>query len=120
MSYEYSDMAREFLGGPHSEAVVWLESGPPGVRLLGEHQAQEESLSLVRRLYALGAESVLAVGYASDDDECCRYLLVQLPSRDAYRQAICAFERASVEKHGLDGTVDEGQEYLFIDVKNFG
>jgi hypothetical protein len=110
---------REFLGGPHSEAAAWLQSGAPGVRTLGEHRSQEESLSLVQRLYALGAESVIAAGYASDEDDSCRYLLVQLPSRESYRAAIFAFERVGVEQHGLDGTADEGQEYLFIDVKKF-
>ena len=112
-------MVREFLAGPHSEAVAWLKAGAPAVRTLGEHQSQEESLSLVQRLYALGAESVLAVGLASDEDDGCRYLLVQLPTRDSYREALFGFERAGVEAHGFDGTIDEGQEYLFIDVKNF-
>ncbi len=119
MNDEYTDMVREFLGGSHSEAVTWLQSGASGLRTLGEHQSQEESLSLVQRLYALGAESVIAVGYDSDDNS-CRYLFVQMPTRGTNRQAIFGFERASVEEHGFDGTVDEGQEYLFIDVKNFG
>ena len=74
----------------------------------------------MQRLYGLGAESVIAVGYADDEDNGCRYLLVQLPTRDSCRQAIFAFERTKVEEHGFDGTMDEAQEYLFIDVKNFG
>jgi hypothetical protein len=119
MNDEHTSMVREFLGGPHSEAVAWLQSGAPGTRTLGEHQSQEESLSLVQRVYALGAQSVIAVGYASDEDDSCRYLLVQLPIRDSDREALFGFERVGVEKHGFDGTVDEGQEYLFIDVKNF-
>jgi hypothetical protein len=119
VSNEYTDIIKDFLSGPHSEAVAWLGRGPAGVRTLGEHQSQAESLSLVQRLYALGAESVIAVGYGSDEDDHCRYLLVQLPTRDSYRKSLFGFERASVEDHGFDGTPDEGQEYLFIDVKNF-
>src|SRR5690242_17579629 len=100
-------MVRDFLDGPHAEAVAWLQSGAPGVRTLGEHPSQEQSLSLVQRLYALGAEAVIAVGYESDEDESCRYLLVRLPTRDSYRDALFGFERAGVEGHGFEGTVDE-------------
>lgn len=120
VSDEYTDIIQDLLNGPHSEAIAWLERGPAGVRRLGEHQTQADSLSLVRDLYALGAESVIAVGFGSDEDDYCRYLLVQLPTRESYREALFGFERASVESHGFDRTPDEGQEYLFIDVKNFG
>jgi hypothetical protein len=109
-------MVREFLGGPHAEAVSWLEGG--STRILGELQSHDESLFLVNRFYALGAESVIAVEL-DPDGEGCRYLLIHLPPRDSLRQAIFAFERAGVEEHGFDGTPDEGQEYLFIDVKDF-
>ena len=119
MSDEYTDIVGELLGEPHSEAVAWLIGGPPGARILGEHQSQAQSLALVHHLYVLGAESVIAAGYGSEQDDACRYLLVRLPSRDSYREAIFGFERASVEGHGFDGTPDEGQEYLFVDVKNF-
>ncbi len=119
MSDEETDIIRELLCGPHSEALAWLKGGPAGARTLGEHQSQAESLALVQHLYALGAESVIAAGYESEQEDGCRYLLVQLPSRDSYREAIFAFERASVESHGFDGTPDGGEGYLFVNVKNF-
>ena len=120
MKDEYTNIISEFLAGPHSEALAWLHGGPAGRRRLGEHKSQDQSLSLVQHLCALGAESLIAVGYESDTDNCCRHLLVQLPTRDSYREAIFTFERASVKEHGFDGTPDDGQEYLFIDVKDFG
>jgi hypothetical protein len=118
-SDEY-DIIRELLSGPNSEALAWLSGGPVGVRTLGEHQSQAESLSLVHHLYALGAESVIATGYDSDQDNSCRHLLVKLPTRNSLRESIFGFERSGVEEHGFEGQPDDGQEYLLIDVKNFG
>jgi hypothetical protein len=113
---DYSQMIRDFLTGPHAEAVSWLQGGAG--RTLGELQSHDQSLFLVNRFYALGAQSVIAVEL-DPDGEGCRHLLIQLPRRDSLRDAIFAFERAGVEDHGFDGTPDEGQEYLFVDVKNF-
>jgi hypothetical protein len=118
MNDEYTSIVRGFLSGPHTEALAWLRAGPDNSRSLGE-MSNSESSSLLNQLYALGAESVIAVGLQSENAAWCRYLLVQLPARSDYRSALFAFERRNVEEHGYEGQADEGQEYLFIDTKLF-
>jgi hypothetical protein len=119
MDDEYTSIIKQFLGGPHAEALEWLRAGPDNSRTLGEHRRTDQSVALVERLYALGAEKVIAVGLqeAAGGRGAARYLLVELPEEDRGRDALFAFEREHAEARGLEGTPDEGRLYLFLDVK---
>ncbi len=119
MNDECNSIIKQFLSGPHAEALEWLRSGPRNGRTLGEHQSTEQSISLVERLYALGAEKVIAVDLqeSRDGGGACRYLLVELPEEHRRRDPLFAFEREHAEARGFDGTPDEWQLYLFFDVK---
>jgi hypothetical protein len=46
-----------------------------------------------------------------------RYLLIELPDEHRRRDSLFAFEREQAEARGFEGTTDEGQLYLFLDVK---
>jgi hypothetical protein len=73
----------------------------------------------VERLYALGAEKVVAVDLQErpDGGGASRYLLIELPDEHRKRDPLFEFEREHAEARGFDGTADEGQLYLFLDVK---
>ncbi|HEY2586390.1 MAG TPA: hypothetical protein VGI81_11555 [Tepidisphaeraceae bacterium] len=122
MFEDYTSTIREFLSGPHAEAREWLQSGEGNKRRLIEHRSTAQSLEVVERLYSLGAERVLAVGLGEDSlgQSWCRYLLVELPDEPRRREALFAFEREHAEATGFDATPDEGQLYLFLDVKGLG
>jgi hypothetical protein len=121
MDDEYTSIIKQFLGGPHAEALGWLRVGSGNGRTLGEHRRTEQSVALVKRLYALGAEKVIAVGLpeaaGGRGRGAARYLLVELPEEDRGRDALFAFEREHAEARGFEGTPDEGRLYLFLDVK---
>jgi hypothetical protein len=116
---EYASIIKQFLSGPHAEALEWLRSGPGNGRTLGELRTTDQSISLVDRMYALGAEKVIAVGLQDYGDGAggARYLLVELPEEHRRRDPLFAFEREHAEARGFDGTPDEAQLYLFFDVK---
>ncbi len=116
---EYTLIVRQFLSGPHAEAIGWLRSGLGNTRTLGEHTSTEQSAALVERLYTFGAEKVIAVDLQEgvDGSGTTRYLLVELPEEHRWRDLLFAFEREQAEARGFDGTPDEGQIYLFLDVK---
>jgi hypothetical protein len=116
---DYTSIIEQFLCGPHAEALEWLRDGPPNGRTLGEHRRTDQSIALVERLYAQGAEKVLAVDLQESQDGSgrTRYLLVELPEQHRRRDPLFHFEREHAEAHGFDGTPDEGQLYLFFNVK---
>jgi hypothetical protein len=116
---EYTSIIKQFLSGPHAEALEWLRSGAGNERTLGEHRSTDQSISLVERLYGLGAEKVVAVDLQDYGDGTggTRYILVELPDEHRRRDPLFAFEREHAEARGFDGTPDEGQLYLFFDVK---
>jgi hypothetical protein len=119
MDDEYASIVKQFLAGPHAEALEWLRSGPSNGRTLGEHRGTEQSVALVERLYALGAEKVIAVGLweGPGGRGASRFLLIELPDEHPKRDPLFGFEREHAEARGFDGTPDEGQLYLFLDVK---
>jgi hypothetical protein len=105
------------LASDPAEALAWLLAAPPGgLRTLGESTTPEESLALVRRLYDLGAVTVLAaqIDRADPPYENTGHLLVRLPDAADARARLFAFERALVEPQGFDGETDAGQPYLFL------
>jgi hypothetical protein len=116
---EYNSIIKEFLKRPNAEALQWLRSARGDQRILGEHQSADPGIALVEDLYALGAQKVLAVDLQELEDgtSWTRYLLVELPEEHRRRDPLFAFEREHAEAHGFDGTPDEGQLYLFLDVK---
>lgn len=119
MNEEYTSTIKDLLSDPHAEALEWLRAGAENKRRLVEHRSTAQSAAFVERLYSLGAAKVLAVAFSEDSPEQarCRYLLVELPDRSDLRQALFAFEREQVETKGFEGTPDDGQLYLFLDVK---
>jgi hypothetical protein len=116
---EYRSIIKQFLSGPHAEALAWLGEGGGSRRRLGEHQSTGQSVALVERLYGLGSQKVIAVELheSPDGSGAARYLLVELPEEHRGREAIFAFEREEAQRRGFEGTEDEGQVYLFLDVK---
>ena len=119
MNEEYTSIIKEFLSGPHAEALEWLRASDGDKRQLGEHQSTAQSVALVEQLYALGAIKVIAVAISESTDGhgASRYLLVELPEEDRRREPLFYFEREQAEARGFDAQPDEGQLYLFLDVK---
>jgi len=118
MDDNYFSLVKELLSGPKAEALEWLRSGSKASRRsLGEKQKTEDSIAFVQQLYDLGAEQVLAVGINEyHQGQNTSQLLVQLPDDDHARARLFAFERDLVEPRGFDGTADEGQEYLYLEL----
>ena len=111
----FHQLLKQFLASNKAEALSWLRGGSDtSVRNLGEMEA-EESIRFVQHLYDLGAETVLAGEiHEYPDGANSGNLLVQLPSDDAARERLFAFERDHAESHGFDATPDEGQEYVYL------
>lgn len=117
MNQDYLDFVREMLSSKKAEALSWLRaSGPTSVRNLGELDTTDASIAFVETIYNLGAVEVLAVQIEEyPEGQSTSYLMARLPSDQ--RDRLFAFEREHAESHGFDGTEDDGQEWLFIDVK---
>ena|SRR5437763_35159 len=119
MNEEYHTLVKELLSGPHAEALEWLRAAIGNRRTLGEHRTTAQGIALVEQLYELGAVQVLAVALSESPTGrgCTRYLLVELPEEARGRESLFHFEREYAEGRGLEGQRDEGQLYLFLDVK---
>ncbi|SRR6266536_5561832 len=115
MDESYGRLIKQFLTGKTAEALEWLRGGSEtSFRNLGEMET-EESVEFIERLYDLGAEQVLAVEIDEyPEGENTGHLLVKLPADDHARVKLFAFEREHAESHGFEGTLDEGQEYIYL------
>jgi hypothetical protein len=104
----------ELLARPdREEALGWLRKGA-GKHNIGE-MTVDESISLIRRLYELGAVEIFVVdigeyqGFFSVDN-----LIVTLPKSPAAREALFAWNANHAEQMGLDPYVDEGHDHMFV------
>jgi hypothetical protein len=100
-----------------AEALAWLSGGAAGsFRNLGELETNEESVALVREVYALGAVQVLAMEIDSYDgaDGNSGKLVIELPEDEAARGRVFAWCARQGEKLGFEGDEDFGQRYLFV------
>ncbi len=85
-------------------------------RSLGEATGQDESIRLVKELYALGAVTVHAVeidGAPSEDQNTGR-LVIELPQEQGMRDKLMKYCGESARELGFDPDPDVGQRYLFL------
>jgi hypothetical protein len=86
-------IAKLLKGRNKAEALAWLSAGSDeSFRNLGELESNEESVSLVREVYELGAVEVLAVEIDSygDGAENTGNLVIGLPDDAAARRRVFA------------------------------
>jgi hypothetical protein len=98
------------------EALSWLEQSKPGnIRTIGE-QNPEESLKIVKNLYAAGAVKAHVVGIERDPQygETTNIVCVELPVDHASRKQLFHIEAKVASNEGFDPVLDEGQTYLFL------
>jgi hypothetical protein len=107
----------ELLESPRSkEALAWLRNGVPDRRMLGELSTTEESISLVEELYSLGAVCVTAVEidvYDSGEENTGK-LVVTLPTDQAVRERIFAWNADHAREKGFDPDEDVGQNHILL------
>jgi hypothetical protein len=97
------------------EAVSWLKDRSRGQLTLSELQTTSESLRLVRRLYALGAKKVFAVGIASDrHGENSGKLVIALPKNPEKRRRVLRWCSKQAQSEGFAADPDIGQKYAFV------
>jgi hypothetical protein len=96
-----------------AEALKWL-SGLENQRNIGE-LSYKKSMSLVRKLYAMGALEVIATdisehaGLASTDT-----LIATLPEDPAHRELLFEWNNDRILKMGYESGVDRGQKHMLI------
>jgi hypothetical protein len=107
----------EFRAKPNQrEAREWLATTPVGkTRWLGE-MTSEDSVEIVRKGYAAGAENITAVDVQTDEDgnQTTNYLIVRVPSEGSKRRRVFKWSNELAEESGIDGDEDWGQSELFI------
>jgi hypothetical protein len=113
-----ANFAQKLLNSEKAEALGWLDgSSPTSFRNLGEMQTNEESAAFVKRIYSMGAKSVLAVEIVKwEQGENTGKLLIELPNDRFARSELFAFEKQHAESMGFDGSPDKGQQYLFLNL----
>jgi hypothetical protein len=100
----------------HAEAFAWIEqSKTKDIRSVGE-ESPEESLKIVKGLYASGAVQVQAVEVDRVEGvgETVNTLCVELPQDPQKRKKLLAVEAKVARAGGFDRVPDEGQQYMFL------
>lgn len=100
----------------HAEALSWVsESKMHDIRTIGE-QSPEESLKIVKRLYASGAEKVWAVEIEvyPNGGQSTNSLVVELPADPNLRKQLFGLEARVAASEGFDPVSDDGQHYMFL------
>lgn len=111
------EFVSRFLGAPDTqEAQAWLQAASADdFRSLGEDESTEESLALVRELYAAGAEEVLAVEIEEyDEGQNTGKIVIKLPRDADSRAAVLVIANDLIQSQGFDPEVDTGQSYVFV------
>jgi len=130
---EHEKFIRKRLEDPESrkaEALAWLE-GSQGRNTLGEPSQglfaeppllgldpSDASIALVKAIYAMGAQEVIAVEidqYEEDDGtyENTGKLVIKLPVDPALRRSVFAWHGKQAQSMGFDAEPDIGQSHLF-------
>jgi hypothetical protein len=103
-----------------TEALAWLEQTDDKVRNVGDSSdnlTPEDTLRLVKELYAAGAECVLAYRIEVDEyDESGDSLKIILPKETSKREALFAFQKRVLTETGspYDPESEQGQEFFYI------
>ena len=97
------------------EAQSWLEeSTVEDFRSLSEHETTEESLALVKELYAAGATTVLAVEINEYEwGQNSGRLVIELPMDSSSRAAVLQIVNDIGRSQGFDPEHDIGQSHVF-------
>jgi hypothetical protein len=98
------------------EALSWLEQSKPGdIRAIGE-QSPEDSLKIVKGLYAAGAVKTHVIGIerVTGYGETTNIVCVELPTAASARKTFFKIESKTASNEGFDPVPDEGQTYLFL------
>lgn len=104
---------RERLKSRKAEALGWLKRSH-GRNTLGELPTTEEATTLVKAIYAAGAERVIAVEIDEyDDGQNTGKLVIRLPTDPARRQRVFAWHGKQAQSMGFDAEPDIGQSHLF-------
>ncbi|HEY3913209.1 MAG TPA: hypothetical protein VGN61_01880 [Verrucomicrobiae bacterium] len=110
-------IARYLRDSRKREALTWLKGGTGVKRLIGESKTKRESLALVKGLYAMGAEKVIAVYIRSTKQakgQRTGRLVVKLPAGAAQRRAIFDWCNAQGDSLGYTPKPDHGETYMFL------
>lgn len=103
--------------GKNAEARTWaLEAkGAPHLRTVHELD-NAGSLAVIEKLYALGAERVVAcnIGITAGGGEATDELIVILPNAVEARKRLLNYERSYSKRRGFGGVNDAGQRYMLI------
>lgn len=96
-----------------AEALHWLESSK-GKNTLGELSSTQESIDLVKAIYAAGAEAVIAIEIDDyDGEQNTGKLIIKLPKDKALRDRVFEWHGKQAESTGFDAERDIGQSHLF-------
>ena len=113
---QHQQFIRDRLEDPDSqkaEALAWLQDSD-GKNTLGELGSTQESIDVVRAIYAAGAERVLAVEIDDyDGGQNSGKLMIELPQGEALRQPVFEWHGRQAESMGFDAEPDIGQSHLF-------
>jgi len=107
----------QLLAGPAvREALAWLQETRQPSRSLGEATGQDESIRLVKKLYALGAVTVHAVEIdgAPSEDQNTGKVVIELPQEQGQRDKLMKYCGKLAHEQGFDPEPDVGQRYLFL------
>jgi hypothetical protein len=113
---QHEQFIRDRLEDPHSqkaEALQWLEASQ-GKNTLGQLSSTQDSIDLVKAIYAAGAEAVMAIeidDYGGEQN--AGKLIIKLPADKTLRQRVFEWHGKQAESLGFDGEQDIGQSHLF-------
>ncbi len=113
---QHEKFIRDRLEDPHSqkaEALQWLEASH-GKNTLGELSSTQDSIELVKAIYAAGAEAVIAIEVDDYDGmQNTGKLIIKLPTDKALRGRVFEWHGKQAESTGFDAEQDIGQSHLF-------
>jgi hypothetical protein len=110
-------IARYLRDSRKREALAWLKGGAGEKRLIGECKTKQNSLALVKTLYAMGAEKVIAVHIRSTPPakgQRTGRLVIKLPPSAAQRSAIFDWCDAQGDSLAYTPKPDHGETYMFL------
>jgi len=111
------ELELQLLAGPAvREALAWLQETRQPSRSLGEATSQDESIRLVKRLYALGAVTVHAaeIDGATSEDQNTGRVVIELPQEQGARGQVMEYCGELAREQGFDPEPDAGQRYLLL------